>query len=56
MIFTYDIANVTCKRNGCGNKDAALTVYMRANGRVLCGVCGQRITDIVKTGTIDFDE
>ena len=53
---TYDIANVACHTEGCANKDVVLSVYRRPGGLVVCGVCGQQITDVTKTGEIQLDE
>ncbi len=56
MIAVYDIANVTCKKAGCGNRNITLSVYRRPGGKVICGVCASSITDVVKTGEISLDE
>jgi ribosomal protein S27E len=53
---TYDIANVTCRTGGCSNANITLSVYRRSGGVVLCGVCGNQITEIAKTGQIDLAE
>ena len=55
-MVTYDIANVCCHTPGCANAEVTLSVYRRANGLVLCGVCGNEITDVTKTGEIELDE
>ena len=56
MIVVYDVANVTCKKAGCANRNITLSVYRRPSGKVLCGVCGSTITDIQKTGEVSLDE
>jgi ribosomal protein S27E len=56
MITTYDVATVTCKKSGCGNRNISISVYKRPGNTVVCGVCNTVITDVVKTGTIDLDE
>ena len=56
MIVTYDVSNVVCRTAGCGNEGVTLSVNRRPGGRVICGVCGSDITEITKTGEIEFDE
>lgn len=38
---------VTCRINGCGNKDIPLTINVpnEPDPRVVCGPCGNDITD-----------
>jgi hypothetical protein len=40
---------VTCKTVGCENKDVSITVNVpdEPNPRVICGPCGNEITDKV---------
>lgn len=39
---------VTCKTNGCMNKDIPITLPApEINPNFVCGPCGQSITDIV---------
>jgi len=56
MIVIYDVADVTCRKAGCGNSNVTLSVYRRSGGDVICGVCESYITDIVKTGEVSLDE
>lgn len=54
-MVTYDIADVTCRTDGCGNANLTLSVYRRDGGLVVCGVCGNNISDITKTGEIELE-
>lgn len=56
MNIVYDVATVTCRSAGCVNGNVGISVYRRPNNKVVCGVCGNVITDIVKTGTVTLDE
>jgi hypothetical protein len=44
---TFVTATVTCHTENCENCDIAIEVQMVEGGAVVCGPCGQIITDIV---------
>ena len=45
---TFSEATVTCHTDECGNADVALVILRPDDnpGPVICGACGQEITDI----------
>jgi hypothetical protein len=56
------MATVTCRTDGCGNEGIGLDVATtwtdeegteHAVATVVCGVCGQEITDVSEEGTSD---
>jgi hypothetical protein len=42
----YTMKSVTCHTEGCENQDIAIVVPLVDGGNVVCGVCGNEITDI----------
>lgn len=54
-MVTYDIADVVCRTSGCANANLTLSVYRRAGGLVVCGVCGNNISEITKTGEVELE-
>jgi len=57
MIVTYNKATVTCFSAGCFNSGKPANVLIgQVNPIVVCGVCGNPITDITVTGTESRDE
>jgi hypothetical protein len=42
---------VTCHTEGCGNADHPIPVSMAEGALVVCGACGQEITDVAGGGS-----